>query len=70
MVNETKTSTDSDLTAIIQKVKSEVMSGSKITSMAEATQYALVKTTIHVANTILQQEATLLPAVHDYFRPQ
>ena len=35
--------------------------------MVEATQYALAKTTIHVANTILQQKATLLPTVHDYF---
>ena len=35
--------------------------------MTEAIQYALTETTIHVANTILQQEATLLPTVHDFF---
>ena len=34
---------------------------------AEATQYPLTETTIHVANTILQQEATLLPTVYDFF---
>ena len=54
MVKETKISTDSDLIAIIEKLKSELLPVAEIGDMANATHHALTETMIHVANTILK----------------
>ena len=59
-------SNDSSLADIIGQLK-ESLSNHDHSNIDNIKKYALVCTAIHVGEILLQQEAVLLPAVHEYF---
>ena len=60
-------SKDVDLIAIIDSLKGETLPLKAINNMPTAINQAMTESCIHVANTLLQQKALILPAVHQYF---
>ena len=58
-------STDIGLMAVIDKLRGEVV---PIEALQAVMSRAMTETCIHVADTILQQQAILVPAVHEYFQ--
>ena len=59
--------TDVGLMAVIDKLRGEVVPMEAVDNMQAVMSQAMTETCIHVADTILQQQAILLPAVHEYF---
>ena len=60
-------STDSDLSDVIIKLRACLLPVESLSSIPDVISRAMTQTSIFVAETILNQEALLLPAVHEYF---
>ena len=64
---ETNISNDASLLAIIEELQQLLPQTANMTTIDAVKEYAMIRTTILVGETILRQEALLLPAVHNYY---
>ena len=64
---ETNISNDASLSAIIEELQQSMPQTANMTTIDTVKEYAMIRTKILVEETILRQEALLLPAVHNYY---
>ena len=64
---EATESTDVGLMAVINKLRGEVVPIEAVDNMQAVMSQAMTETCIQAADTILQQQAILVPAIHEYF---
>ena len=67
LTNNTKDSSDQDLFALIQQLKAELNNEGEICTQEQAVLRAVHSSAILVGETLLEQNAILLPEVFDYF---
>lgn len=66
-INNTNKSSDQDLLVLIEHFKREVKNGGGISSQEQAVTHAVYRSAILVGETLLEQNAILLPDVFDIF---
>ena len=67
LTNNTTDSSDQDLFALIQQLKAELNNEGEICTQEQAVSRAVHSSAILVGETLLEQNAILLPEVFDYF---
>ena len=65
--SNTANSTDQDLSSLIDKLKTELEDEGEISTQDQAVLHAVHRSAILVGETLLEQNAILLPQVFDYF---